>query len=186
MLKLTITGPWPADIKRRVGVSESKECNERGVGAEEDQIRSRHRKVLSRKKKKKKKLTITLALRTINPEYFPILISFPRFWGEVQGAGRTETSSNQDRIATRRGRIDAAWESQKRKKGIGRRIYCRARETTGGLNRGNRREKRRGGPGRKSSKKRGLKRRKRCEAEGMTELVAMATLSGERSPDGRA
>lgn len=104
----------------------------------------------------------------------------------MQGAGRTETSSNQDRIGTRRGRIDAAWESQKRKKGIGRRIYCRARETTGGLNRGNRREKRRGGPGRKSSKKRGLKRRKRCEAEGMTELVAMATLSGERSPDGRA
>lgn len=125
-------------------------------------------------------------MRTINPEYFPILISFPGFWGEVQGAGRTETSSNQDRIATRRGRIDAAWESQKRKKGIGRRIYCRARETTGGLKTGNRREKRRGGPGRKSSRKRGLKRRKRCEAEGMTQLVAMATLSGERSPDGRA
>ena len=37
----------------------------------------------------------------------------------MQGAGRTETSSNQDRIGTRRGRIDAAWESQKRKKGIG-------------------------------------------------------------------
>jgi len=38
------------------------------------------------------------------------------------------------------------------------------------------REKRRGGPGRKSSKKEVSRReRKRCEAEGMTELVAMAT-----------
>jgi len=35
MLKSKITGPWLADIKRRVeGVSESKECNERGESGE--------------------------------------------------------------------------------------------------------------------------------------------------------
>lgn len=106
----------------------------------------------------------------------------------MQGAGRTETSSNQDRIGTRRGRIDAAWEKSKKEE--------RDRSEDILSSKGN---DRRIGKEEIEDRKEGedleekvvknevsKKRRKRCEAEGMTELVAMATLSGERSPDGRA